>query len=629
MYFELKRVTKNQEYRWQEVEERPDGAPSWKDAVGNEFWAGEEMARIAFIGHGSAVAYYLTALEQVSVVGKQAQADVYGRMIVFGAVDPWDQTVRGEGYINHESHQISHWAKTVPEFSKSYMRRSEFAKQNAAAFQTAFDRGARNVRDPVIKIEKVGDVFRITTTQGEYPAAFVVVATGLGAHRELGDPICPKLPKDDRADMTIPQMKEALVGQVVNLDTFMTQFAETEKMRGNPQHRETPKAPLTIAVHGTNAGIDAVQRAWQLGHKVLWIEGRTAPVFLPGHRLPIEQPQVDIQRVKIDRAPVTVEPKEGKVLIKTHQDEKAPVELGLVDYYVIALGQDPFGERHAGDLLLQKGNLAVKDLEPIYDWNQHFGMPFETVLGFQTKGTRLGMGMGMGLIVIGGVAESLSKDPRFKVAHNFAEQMGPADPKPTLESCQAQLDKWPSLRKKYTTAQNLLNERLPNWERARRHRDSLLELAGEYLGRMEMLQLLSHQIDPTAVPKDLEEMLARYDYTQLDWFQKWQVAKAKQPAATAVASVLLPSQLGAVRAVVAALTTMIPDYIQGGDSNFNTDDRTMLAVHLAKNFPKLSESTANDYVEAILRLRRGEDSPLGFFSDGGRKLIQDLWRQKQ
>ncbi len=98
MYFELARVTKGQEYRWRVVTERPDGEPSWKDAVGNEFWAGETMARIAFIGYGSAVAYYLTALEQVSVSGKQTRADVYGRMTVFGAVDPWDRTVRGEGY---------------------------------------------------------------------------------------------------------------------------------------------------------------------------------------------------------------------------------------------------------------------------------------------------------------------------------------------------------------------------------------------------------------------------------------------------------------------------------------------------------------------------------------------------
>ncbi len=265
----------------------------------------------------------------------------------------------------------------------------------------------------------------------------------------------------------------------------------------------------------------------------------------------------------------------------------------------------------------------------MYDWNQHFGMPFETVLGFQTKGTRLGMGMGLGLIVIGGVTESLSKDAKFPVAHNYAEQLGAPEPKPTLERCQAQLDAWPSMKKKYTTAQNLLKEQLPLWEQAQRQRDSLLKLAAEYLDSMTLMQLLSHQVDPSSVPEKLEEMLARFDYKQLDWFQKWQVAKAKQPAASAVASVLLPSHVGAVRAVVGALTTMIPDDITGGDSNFNTDDRTMLAVHLAQSFPNLSASDMDEYVAAIVKLRRGEYSPLGFYTDGARKLIQEGWRQQK
>jgi hypothetical protein len=622
MYFDLKRIIKHQEYRWEVVRERPSGPPSWTDAAGNEFWAGDNMSRIAFIGHGSAVAYYLTALAQASVSGKWKDTDVYGRMRIFGTVDPWDRTVRGEGYINHERHQISHWGRKVPEFSNQYMHRSAFARENAAAFTRAFEKGAQHVSEDVTKIEKLGDAFLITTTQGAYPAAFVVVATGLGAHRGLGDQICPKVPKGP----TENQMKKDLCGKVMNLDEFMTLFPETERLRGNTRNRETPRVQLTIAVHGTNAGIDAAQRAWQLGHKVLWVWGSGTPVFLPGHRLPIEQPQADIKVEQIGRVPVTLEPQGDQVLIKTHKDELNPKTLGVVDCYVISLGQDPFAPGCAGDVLMGQGNMTVGDFEPMYDWNQHFGMPFQTALGFQTKGTRLALGLG--LIIIGGVTESLAKDSKFDVAHNYEEQLGPLEEEPTLRSCQAQLDQWPSMLKKYENAQNLLNERQPRWQRARRHRASQLNLAAGYLKSMSMVALLSHQVDPKAVPAKLEEMLNQFGYKEMDWFQKWQVARKDRPAASAVSSVLLPSQLGAVRAVVAALNTMIPDHITAGDANFNTDDRTMLAVHIAQNFPELTEAEADAKVAAIMDLRRREYSPLGFFSDGARDRIHDRWKKQ-
>ncbi|HEX5753669.1 MAG TPA: hypothetical protein VFZ09_46195 [Archangium sp.] len=627
MYFDLKRITKNQEYRWEVVEQRPSGSPSWKDAAGNEYWAGDKMYRIAFIGHGSTVAYYLTALAQASVSGKVSKKDLYERMVVFGSVDPWDRTVRGDGYINHERHQISHWGKKVPQYSQEYMQRSAFAEENAKAFENAFSQGATLVTNEVVSIEKLGDVFRINTRQGSYSAAFVVVATGLGAHRGLGDSICPKVPKDDREDMTVSQMKDALRGKVVNLDEFMTLFPETSRIRGNTRHRETPVQKLTVAVHGTNAGIDAAQRAWQLGHKVMWIWGNGTPIFLPGHRLPIEKPQTDIDIKKIGRKPVTVEPQGNRVLIKTHEQSQSPETLGEVDVYVISLGQDPFATGCAGDLLITQGNMEVSDFEPMYDWNQHFGMPFQTVLGFQTKGTR----MGLGLQIIGGVTESLAKDlqKRFAVQHNYKDQLGPAELKPTRESCQAQLDRSPSMKKKHGTAENLLKEKLPNWERAQRHRDSHLKLSAEYLGASSMIQLLTHQVDPKEVPQGLQEMLKKYNYKEMDWFQKWQVATPERPSGSAVASVLLPSQLGAVRAVVAALNTMIPDYVSGGDANYNTDDRTMLAVYIAENFPNLSPEEANARVEAIIDLRRREYTPLGFYDDDTRKLTQERMRQQK
>lgn len=623
MYFDLERVIKGAEYRWRQVDVKPDGEPSWVDPSGNMYW-GYKAARIAFLGHGSTVAYYLTALRQGSVAGNKlgTKEDPFLSMLLFGDTDPWSSDIRGDGYINHEQHQIGHWGKTVDEFSDEYMQRSAFAEQNAAAFRLAIEHGATLVTDRVVKVVKVGDIFHIHTAKDVYPASFVIAALGLGAHRGLGDAICPKVP--DNQLKSPATLKQELRGRVVNLDEFMNLpgFGETEEIRGDTRKRLKPPRKQSVAVHGTNAGIDAVQRAWQRGHGVTWIWGNQPPKFLPGHRLPVGKEGVeDVAIKKLGRVAITLEPQDDKVLVK-YLDNKVPQEL-VVDVYVIALGQDPFAESCIGDVLIAQGGMKVADFEPIYDWNQHFGLPFQTILGFQTKGTR--PARGHGLQIIGGATETLSKDDKFRVQHNYGEQLGEKPPKPTLEGCKQERVDYKSIREKYETDDALLQVKLVAWNRAIKNGTGMLELAVAYLEKTAMLTLLTHQIDPDAVPEGLADLIEK---AQIDDFQKRQVATPRSPGGSGVASVLLPSQLGAVRAVAAALNSMIPDYVASGDSNFNTDDRTMLAVYVTQNFPNLTEIEVKARVDTILQLRRKDYTPLGFYDDRLRKTIQNQLREK-
>jgi hypothetical protein len=91
-----------------------------------------------------------------------------------------------------------------------------------------------------------------------------------------------------------------------------------------------------------------------------------------------------------------------------------------------------------------------------------------------------------------------------------------------------------------------------------------------------------------------------------------------RPAATAISSVLGSAQLGAVRATMAAMHAMIPDYMLGNDSqaNFSTDDRTMLAVYIAQNFPFIDPTRANSLVEEIIGARRTSLQKKAIFTGG-------------
>lgn len=621
------------EWHWVATEQTR-GALRFTDIAGDEYHAVPEVYRIAFIGRGSAVAYYMTALAPRETVNDPAArtqaAALFRTMAVFGKVDPWTRDVRGEGYINHEEHLIGHWGTEVPRYTTDYMRRQAFADQNARALHRAQQLGATLINENVFAVYKRGEIYQIQTEDGTcYYAAFVVAAMGLGPHRGLGAGRgAPKIPDDVRG-LEISRMQRALAPSVIDLDRFMRDYPETGGIDTDINRRLVAPEPLTIVVHGANAGIDAVQRAWQLGHRVEWL-CPNEPAFLKGNRLPIAR-DVDgvTRRMLLRDSEVFVRPdRDGRIRVAWTDDQAREA---LADLYVVAVGQDPYARGAVGDVLFRTGNLQEARLSMIWDFDQVFGLPFQTLLGYQVPGHR----KGFGLQIIGASCEVLTRTlnntfPVNQLIADFLRQLTPLDEPPTKERCDRQVAASPSLTNKYANEdgrQRYYEEKLANWQRARETRATFERLAAAYLNGLDgsrnvLLDLLSHQFDPTKVPRTLATIL---DGFREEVFLVGQLATPQWPATTAGASAILPSQLSGVRAVIAALTSFIPEYILRGDANFSTDDRTMLAVYIAQNFQGLTPLQADARVEATMSLRRSDAYPLGFHDDETRRAIQERW----
>ncbi len=572
-------------YFWEE-NDAGSAALRWVDENNNAFHADQDIWRLATIGIGSSIAYYLNAMWQVST----RYGYDHRRTLMLGRVDAWHESVRGDGFINHEWHNIGHWsALGVPPHGKSYLERGQLAWENAFHIWRVCQEGGTHLSEEVTAIEKVGDIFRLTVRSGAvYLAAKVVCGVGAGPHYSFPGERGPVGPKPGNL-VDVQELYKGLADRVVDLDTFM---------RLHPRPREPQKArKRTIAVHGTNAGIDAVQRGREWGYDILFLGSKADAAWLKGNRLSVS-PQatrlpeatsdgeaVQVAAIGRDRPLVEPLPSGARVTYTLLTGEKKSVD---VDYYVVALGQNAEAEGAIGHVLT-RGKLGPEHLEPIYDTNQIFGLPYQTVLGLQTKGAT----WSRGLQIVGAAADALARTESWssKIKHNYEEQY-------KLDTD----DMEPDALARHITAQNL--KRTPatrltveGAERARGLRRFRFGKAKQYLQEMKLADLMDHQIDPSKVPASwLKENGDSTPY----------LSTPERPAATAISSVLGSAQLGAVRATMAAMHAMIPDYMLGSDSqaNFTTDDRTMLAVYIAQNFPSIDPTRANSLVEEIVGARR-------------------------
>jgi hypothetical protein len=634
-------------FYWNESDTK-SGSLQFTDCAGDQYYSHTPNYRIALIGHGSTIAYYLTALAVSAGRGDSNAIDLFKHMLLFGKTDPWEISVRGTGYLNQEAHVISHWSNEVTRYSDDYMRRAEFVAQNAAAFKRAVELGATLAPDDVYSVDKHGDLYMIWAKGTAYYAAFVVVALGLGPHRGLGAGIgAPQLERD-KTPLEIARCQEQLKAAVIDLDAFMRLYPETKQTASSTTApREKPVVQQKILVHGANAGIDAAQRAWHLGHEVVWLCPDN-PIFLPNNRLPIDvertgTPVDDIHRHMLVRGKdVVVKPADaGKVQASWTERTGSNPELeatATVDVYVVSVGQDPFAKGAVGDVLFKAGNIKPEELSIVWDFDQVFGLPFQTALGYQVAGHR----KGFGLQIIGASCETLAREFakegkvfETKNLHgDFVKQLAPVGVQPSQEKTRAEFERLSSKSKaQHVSVEAYHEHRVEDWKRATVQAERFKALASDYLNGLEnkgrpprsaLLNLLIHQIDSDAIPSDLTTILKKFED---DVALVGQLATKDRPATTATSSTVLPSQLGAVRAVVAALNAFIPEYIRGGDANFNTDDRNMLAVYLAQHFD-FEPSDLQARVSATMSLRRSKENPVGFHDDELHRIIQERWKRE-
>ncbi|WP_437586165.1 NAD(P)-binding domain-containing protein [Sorangium sp. So ce1000] len=506
--------------KWEDVKAPDSMFPyTLQDAQENIYYSNKEVYKLALVGVGSSIAYYLNALgapyvdpAQGSKRAKLSQNATPSKPgILFGKTDAWDVTERGDGFINHEVHEIGQWGKDVPEFSYDYMERAEFARQNRDVFERAS--GVKWVRELVTCVEKFGDIYKVCTDSSSYLAAKVVIGMGAGPHQK------PSTMKVDD-----------VWSHVLNLDQFMCAYPRDSKGLQDKH----------VIVNGANAGIDAVERAAALGATVTWFIGSTNPMLLDGQRLKYA-PKLAAEAVRIKRD-VHIKGKSDKQVQVTYttEGENFP-KTATVDLYVYALGQDPMAKGAVGDVLITKGNIKWDDLEPIYDINQIFGEPYETVIGLQRKKTT----SDFGLQIIGAAVSSMAAvpgdgpRPTPRIKHNFAKQFERTVGKDETEQ--------------------QLNARLKQ--------KALISAAEAYLDKKTVLQSFND-----AVRQD-------------------------------IGSVVLTAQLVGVKGTAAALTGFAPEYLDH-DVNLSVDNRTMLRIYLANFIPGLSEEDAQPFINAVLQNRK-------------------------
>ncbi|MDK2125771.1 restriction endonuclease [Parachitinimonas caeni] len=568
----------------------------------------DRVREVTFIGVGSSIAYALNELNSRHS-GAEADAPLHSKVTIIGQQDAWKPEVRGTGYINHQHQIIDQWGDHAPKYDPTYADRGEFSASNDAQIKQSLDLGAEHLKQGITGITR--------NTEGEFIIALdngksvkskqVVLGMGAGPHSSIWGESTDPTATEKRFDNITLNDKPALHkgGTVMDLDEFM-RASDTDPDRFKGKH---------IVVHGPNAGIDAVERAGELGAaKVDWMIRSTKPVLLDGNQLKYAPATAKDHLVSVDKLNIT--PKEdGGVVLEFSEPvarnaDPSTAKKGKIeaDFYVYALGQDPDKPGTVGHVLKNlirdhelerklerklelelepERKLELKhelerernklELEPAYDMDQVYSdKPYETVLGLQTEGS----GNGNGLLVVGASVNSLA--PR--VAHNYLDKATTRIHETTHSLGLTQADTLDaavqSKASREEITQKLAAVRVALGEAPEPH-------------ALASFQVLANQV---------RDFLDARDH--LSNPKNSVAAAVENQVKTEVASVVVSPQLGTVKASSAGLTGHMPGYIANGEVNYTSDNRTMLRAHIANEFDNITNEQASQFIEEAIEIRR-------------------------
>lgn len=532
------------------------------------------LYNLAVLGRGSAAAYYLNTLDQ----------NEYPKILVIGLDDPWDAK-RGNNpydwrdpvnYINQTAQMIEHFGESVPAYSESggMVPRRDWASANKQIIDQC---AVKQVNGQVVNVKKVQrpEMYRVTFSKPEfsylieirmsgqnfnnrYHAAKVVVATGAGAH---------KAPNKELENLA---------------KTHPDRFMDMDAFARIPGGR---RAGRRVIVQGPNAAVDTADTAQYNDCTVFWLVGSTQPAILAtphqvGARAILDgSSKTGSRKVQIDTKtePERVEFVGGEVRVKLK------AETLTADFYVWGIGQDEKGALSFIDSAL------LKELEPIYDVNQRHGEAWESVEGFQTKGTsRQG-----GFEVIGALARQVVMDNKG-LNHTYLSQL-----EEVIQDLQKKILKYSGdvPPKTLETLSKKVTDTVAQYP-------DVKSLKGALEGLRHSLNLQS----PTWQKQTnaLVAMITNYAVAKL-YFDKHGAAVKDEDLNNAL-KILTPStvgspQLGSIRTTTAAINGFMPEYV-AKDANFSHDDQTMLRVYIAATYPLVSEEEAQGLIREIIGRRK-------------------------
>jgi len=559
------------------------------------------------IGRGSAAAYYLSTVDR----------SMFPNILVIGTPDPWGGE-RGYNttaprdpvnFINHTWQMIAHLSDIFPDFDTSVVDRMAFARANDKVIDSC---ATRVLVAKVLDIEELPEiatsikvspkgylkVFKVTTDSKslddhEAIGKKVVVATGAGTHRV----------PDEVKSLKAPD-------KIMDMDAFGRQAGSFK----NPEK-------MTVFVQGPNAAIDSVETAKFQKFNVIWlVKGNASPAILA-------TPHQTYARDALANNKVTypehgrgtpgfkVELTGGSPPIKLTIPGRPTPLLG--DLFVYGMGQEP---KDAMQGIVPPGFRAR--LQPIYDVNQRFGPAHETVVGLKLENSD----WKSGFEVIGALATQVTRGT--KVPHTYKKELADRIDEvrkkvlPFLAGALVKLQTEILLiplgdlekmspgnaRMQLKTAREWVENRYPSWKN---HINALTSL------------------------------MLNYITVALYFKGKDNVGDADLSAAARILtpSVIQGPQLGVIRSQTTAQNGALPPYVGsqisahepnpsgppkylgvaaqslGNKVNFSHDDRTVLRVYLALNYPFILEDDAEAFIGRVMS-RRGDTAQLKGYGYG-------------
>ncbi len=613
---------KDEKYKNKQEEEQHIRRRAAKE---QEFWLqqkqkspgkGANTYGIALLGTGVSIANYVNVHRQ--------ELDPQ-ETIIIGEQQPWDPSNPKGRAITFTNHP--------PSMSSPVRNKTQLAQEKSGIDET-FEGNAQKLTDDINKvlqpfshrvddtikqggISKVSTWYKIETENcGIYFAKNIVAGLGIGPHQR---------PKNQRQAEILESHKQEEKKRVMDLNTFQWQL----KDKNSPIRKqfEAQKQQLTIGLSGPNAGVDAASTATELGMEVLWLVSGDGPAlaegmgnaikrkdlvtlyfdYLDGWIIEGEKVKLAIQGKWKTTQSTYKEPKEqrkncGEEFLKKNEGWKTSEnQEESVDYLVYATGPDVEKVWSVFD------SSVTQNLTLIYDDQRRFSS-----LSSTQESPLVSMKFSDSLI---------RKQIKEKVGFVLAKENIAPD---LLDSISLDLK---------SKAQKILG--VDDFEGITSPKDVVIGLGSENG---------SFQIIGGAAIRTLEYLdgLNRYDNNltadenikrlnkvpgDLRGSNKKNASAMKNVLETLSSpTILMNDQLTPIRSQIEAQGNYIPGYIGMEESNFVTDDQTMIAAQIASHYDNIPPALANWVTQAIIQDRHKNGVKPG--TNQGSRAFVDKWNDK-
>lgn len=633
-YFQIAKKFLNKNYQAQQEKDQLESIEMdkkkkpWElhkefEAQKNETLDPDKTFQVALLGTGASIANYL------NVKGRSLDPR---STVIIGEMQPWDPDARGSrgiSFVNHPMHMISP-KRSHTQLPKKLDGTDEEFEGNALALSKDIAYFRSGFNDPVnatiIKVSRLPSKwYEIKSSGGTYYALKVVSGLGIGPHK-FGNINKHNEKIKSKSDQNTEKRR------VMDLDEFQRQLKDPlSNIMQDHAKRKFGGPILLIGVAGPNAGVDAAYTASNLGMGVDWVvTGGPAIAEGMGNKIK-HKGLVDLYFDYLDGWTISGDDVEMHISgkWKNAQDRvKAGQEFvsknkgwrvsesqnALVDYLVIAQGPDVEKVWNTFD------PSARQDLSLQYDTNGRFGTSGGSrVWSDNVKVSLKSSNYNIYWQGIGQRVKKVLKDSDIKTQIKSRNKL-------MISALQSLgVEEFAPVTLSEGTATGLAAG------------DNSLEIIGgstirllDYIDGL-VGQRNRKREDYKKVGADkrklIKEIVLLNKTIPNNLDQLGNAQKMRQLVKTLSAPTILNNdQLTPLRSQIEALADYVPGYVGMEESNFVTDDQTMIALQIADRYGNIPSTLANWVTQKIM-----EDRQLNRVEPGtskGSRAFVNKWKSK-